>query len=377
MDFEFTDAQRSFHDEARVFAAGLNDGFDAAEKSGDFRRTAWDRCAGFGLLSALLPPEYGGRGMDVLTYAHGLEGFGETCLDRGLAFAICAHVLACEMPILGFGNSEQKKRWLPALAAGRSIAAVAIAEEHGASDAFNLRTRAVPVKGGYSVTGTKCYVTNGPFCDLALVFAALGDSRDVVCLVAERGMKGFLPRPATPKMGLRTSPFGELVFKDCAIPESNRLGAETSGKLVFMSAMEWERGCLLAPIVGGMARQLNACLEWARSRVSDDGHLCDHQAVSHRLADMHMRLEVARLLLYRFAWKKQTHRRAGNEAAMAKLHISEAMLQNSLGALSIHGAHGYTEGQAFERDVRDALGATIASGTSDIQRNVIAKWLRL
>lgn len=378
MDYGFSKEQESYRERVREFAAAAQ--LDRSRKDGpdEFDRRAWQACADFGIQGGLIPREFGGQGLDLLTFIAGLEQLGESCEDSGLMFALCAQIFACELSILSFGSDEQKKTWLPELCSGRKIAAIGIAEEQGASDAFNLQTRAERRGDAYVLNGSKVYVTNGPFCDVALVFARQDNpAGDIVCLLVPGGSGGMTRKPATPKMGMWGGPFGELVFQDCRVPAEARLGSETAGKLVFMSAMEWERGCLLAPMAGAMRRQLDQCIHWAKARKQGGGSITRFQAVAHRIVDMKMRLEAARHLLYAFAWKKQTRRRANMEASMAKLYVSEALVQNALDALQIHGAYGYTTESGVERQLRDAVATRVASGTSDIQKNIIAEWLRL
>lgn len=376
MDYGFSEGQESYRGRVREFAAAAR--LDRRPERDEFDRAAWLACAEFGIQGGMIPREFGGRGLDLLTFIAGLEQLGETCENNGLLFALCAQIFACELTILAFGSEKQKKAWLPELCAGRKIAAIGIAEEQGASDAFSLQTRAVVKGNEYVLNGSKAYVTNGPFCDLVLVFARLDDpAGEIVCLLTPCDTPGMIRKPATPKMGMWGGPFGELVFKDCRVPVEARLGNEKAGKLVFMAAMEWERGCLLAPMAGTMRRQLDQCIRWVKTRKQADESIARFQAVAHRIVDMKMRLETARHLIYAFAWKKQVRRRANMEASMAKLYVSEALVQNALDALQIHGAYGYTAGSGVEGQLRDALATRIASGTSDIQKNIIAESLRL
>ena len=380
MDYGFSKEQESYRAKVREFAAKerLDQRRPTDGAPGEFDRRAWQACAECGLQGGMIPPELGGQGLDLMTFIAGLEQLGEACEDSGLLFSLGAHIFSCELSILAFGSDKQRKMWLPELCSGKKIAAIGMAEEQGASDAFSLRTTAAKRGKEYVLNGRKLYVTNGPFCDLALIFARLdGSTGDIVCLLVPGDNPGMTRSPATPKMGLQGAPFGELVLKDCHVPAESRLGSETAGKLVFMSAMEWERGCLLAPMAGAMRRQLDQCITWAKSRQQAGESITRFQAVAHRIVDMKMRLEAARHLLYAFAWKKQVRRRANMEASMAKLGLSEALVQNALDALQIHGARGYTTGSGVERQLRDALATRIAAGTSDIQKNIIAEWLRL
>lgn len=377
MDFGYDDRQEELRTAMQAFAreAGLDNEPRSDGAAESLNMDAWRKCAGFGVQGGLIPTELGGKGQDLLTYVAGLEALGETCSDTGLLFSMAAHAFACALPIFRYGTDAQRRRWLPGLCDGSKVGAIAIAEEHGASDAFGLRTRARRVGDHYVLTGHKSWVTNAPCCDLALVFARVetkGEDR-TVCLVVEHGTPGMLRRPPTPKMGLCSAPFGDLVFDRCAVPADNMLGTESRGKLIFMYAMEWERGCLPAPIVGVMKRQIDQCVRWVNGRRQRGRPLSRHQAVSDRIANMKVRAELSKLAVYSFAWEMQRRRRAPQRASIVKLHVAEAFLSNSLDAVQIHGAYGYTRGAGLERDVRDAVGLRIASGTSDIQRSIIAR----
>ena len=179
------------------------------------------------------------------------------------------------------------------------------------------------------------------------------------------------------KMGLRTSPMGELALTDCLVPAENRLGPEGAGMAIFNSSMEWERSCLFASAVGAMQRQLDACVAYARSREQFGQPIGKFQSVAAKLADMYVRLEAARLMIYRVAWQKQQGTSAPAEAAAAKLFTSEAWVQSSRDAIQTHGAWGYLKDAGIERDLRDAIAGTIYSGTSEIQRVIIARMLGL
>ena len=179
------------------------------------------------------------------------------------------------------------------------------------------------------------------------------------------------------KMGLRTSPMGEITLDECLVPAENRLGPEGAGMAIFNSSMEWERSCLFASVVGAMRRQLEACVDYARSREQFGQPIGKFQGVSGKLADMYVRLEAARSLIYRVAWLKQQGRSAPAEAAAAKLFTSEAWVRSSQDAIQVHGAYGYMKEAGIERDLRDAVASTIYSGTSEIQRVVLARMLGL
>jgi alkylation response protein AidB-like acyl-CoA dehydrogenase len=215
---------------------------------------------------------------------------------------------------------------------------------------------------------------------VALIFATTDPAKGrwgISAFLVETGTPGFQVGRNIAKMGLRTSPMGELIFTDCYLPEANRLGPEGVGAHIFNSSMEWERSCILATQIGAMEHQVEATVRYARERRQFDQPIGKFQAVAHRVAEMKVRLETARLLLYKVAWRKQQNQPAHLEAALAKLYLSEAFVQSSMDALRIHGGYGYMSEFGVERDLRDAIGGTIYSGTSDIQRNIIARHLGL
>lgn len=341
-------------------------------------RPLWQKCADHGLLRVHVPVECGGAGLDVRTAIHVLEAFGEGCGDNGLSLGLNAQLWAILAPILAFGTDEQKDALVQPMTDGRMVAAFAMTEAESGSDAASMSATAKRVGGGYRLNGVKCHVGMGPDCDLALVFAstepdhgAWGISAFLVDRAQATGVKGL----HTAKMGLRTSPYGELHFDDCFVAEDQRLGPEGAGNSIFQYAMEWERLFIFSSHVGNMARQLNACTAHARDRKTFGKPLIEHQTVSKRLAEMRLRLETCRLLLHRGAYLKDIGRSVPQEAAMTKLHISEALTASSIDAMRLFGARGYMGGSDQERDVRDTLGGLIYSGASDIQTQIITRLL--
>jgi hypothetical protein len=309
-----------------------------------------------------------------------MEGLGYGCGDNGLIFALNAQLWSVELPILTFGTEEQKQRYLPGLCSGELIGAHGMTEPNSGSDAYSLRTRAEPCTGGYVLNGTKTFVTNAPVADLAVAFATVDPAKGIggiTAFLVEKGMPGFRISRDLDKMGLRTASMAELIFEDCFVPVENRLGPEGSGVSIFSSSMEWERSCILASHIGAMERQLEVCIRYARERRQFNQPIGKFQSIANRIADMKVRLETARLILYQVAWLKKGGKPAVMEAAMAKLYLSECFVQSSLDAIRIHGGYGYMTEFEVERDLRDAIGGTIYSGTSDIQRTVIARWLGL
>lgn len=383
MDFTLSPAQLQLRQAALEFAQ-RNLSHDLASRDLDDDghqewRKDWTAASDFGAFAMLPPSEYGGKGASVVDTVLMLEALGEGCRDNGLTLGINGHIWAVMEPIIEFGTDAQKAHYLPGLSNGTLVGAHGMTEAASGSDAFSLSTQATRVDGGYVLNGEKVYVGLGPVCDLALVFATTDPAVGrwgVTAFLVEAGDRGFERGPSESKLGLRASPMGTLKFTDCFVPDDRMLGGEGAGAGIFSHSMEWERSFIFASHVGAMARQLKECAVFAARRVVFGKPIDQHQSVSNRLADMRMRLETARLMLYKAAWMKDEGLPSDMMAAMTKLHISEAFVASSMDAMRIHGGQGYMEETGVPRDLRDALGGVIYSGTSDIQRQIISALLR-
>jgi hypothetical protein len=381
MDFSWTEEQLKYKQAVIEFAQKeLNSGLIDRDRQGELAREGWKKCAQFGILSLAIPEKYGGSGADILTTMLVMEGLGYGCRDNGLIFAMNAQMWSVQHPILAFGTEAQKQKYLPGLCSGKLIGAHGMSEPDSGSDAYSLRTKAERVGDGYLLNGEKMFVTNAPVADVALVFATVDPTKGlggVTAFLIDKGTPGFRVSRNIEKMGLRTSPMGELILEDCVLPIESRLGAEGAGSSIFNSSMEWERSCILGSHIGAMERQLQDCIRYTRERSQFGQKIGKFQSVANRIADMKVRLETARLLLYKVAWLKQMGKPAVMEAALAKLYLSECFVQSSLDAVRTYGGYGYMTEFEVERDLRDAVGGTLYSGTSDIQRMIIARWLGL
>lgn len=381
IDFSLTEEQAALRDAIIRFARReLADDLARRDAHGEFSRVLWRRCAAFGIQGLSVPEAYGGSGLDALSTIIALEALGYACRDNGLLFSLNAQMWSCQHPLLAFGREDQRRRWLPGLCDGSLIGVQAMTEPGSGSDAFSLTTSAERRGRCYVLNGTKTFITNAPIADVFIVFARTASGpafAGVSAFVVERGTPGMSVGREIHKMGLRTSPMGEVAFLDCQVPEENMLGPAGGGFAIFNSSMDWERSCILACAVGTMQRQVEQCVAYARSRTQFGRPIGRFQAVAHRIVDMQVRLETARLLLYKVGWMKARGRNTAAESAMAKLYLSECFLQSSLDAVQVHGGYGYTAEYELEREVRDAVGSRLYSGTSDIQRNIIAGRLGL
>jgi hypothetical protein len=380
MDLSFSPEQLALRDEIAKFARQeLNQDLIDRDREESFPHEAWQKCARFGIQGMPFPREYGGGEADIVTAMLAMEGLGYGCRDAGLIFGINAQMWAVQMPIHLFGTEAQKRRLLPRLCSGESIGAHGMSEPGSGSDAMSLSTTAVQRGERWVLNGSKTFVTNAPVADVFVVFATTDPSKGflgVSAFVVERGQAGLSTRHIS-KMGLRTSPMGEVVLDGCELPADALLGAVGQGSKIFNASMEWERACILASNAGAMERQLEVCIEYAQARKQFKRPIGKFQSVANRIVDMKVRLETSRLLLYRVAWLKQSGQDAVMDAAIAKLYLSEAWVQSCLDAVQIHGGYGFTTEFELERDLRDSIGGRIYSGTSEMQRNIIASRLGL
>jgi alkylation response protein AidB-like acyl-CoA dehydrogenase len=381
MDFSLSAEQQAIKKLVIQFATEeLNDGLIERDRQGIFDRALWRKCGQFGIQGLNIPKEYGGKGEDLLTTLVAMEALGYGCRDNGMTFALNSQMWSLQPTLLHFASENQKQRYLPSLCRGDTIGCYAITEPEFGSDAYSIQTRAEKCDGGYLLNGSKMLVTFAPVADFALVFATTSPERGkwgLSSFLIDKGTEGFEATPVEEKMGLRTVPIGRLIFNNCFVPEENRVGPEGAGASIFNSSQEWERICILASQVGAMEAQLEKSIAYARQRQQFGQQIGKFQSISNRIAEMKLRLEASRLLMYRAAWLKQLGKPVMLDAALANLYLGEAFVESSLDAIRIHGGRGYLTEFEVERDLRDAVGGTLYGGTSDIQRNIIARLLGL
>jgi len=381
MDFALSNEQIELSRAVFDFACEeLDDNLMARDSEGLFSRELWQKCAKFGLLGLPIPVEYGGQGQDLLTTIVAMEALGRGCRDNGLIFSLNAQMWACQMPLLRYGTVVQKREWLPKLVSGEAIGAHAITEPAAGSDVFALTTRAEPINGGYRLSGVKTFSTNAPVAEMVLAFAyvdrgTVNKPKLLTGFLLPRTIPGMSFGKPLSKMGLRTSPMSEVIFEDCYVPESARLGPEGVGAAIFNSAMEWERACIFASHVGAMERLLQDCIGYSRSRRQFGQPIAKFESVANKIADMKVALEASRLLLYYAGWLHSQRKNTVLESAMAKLFVSESHVRSALDALQLFGGYGYMKEYPIEREVRGS--GTLYSGTSEMQRKIIARCLKL
>jgi alkylation response protein AidB-like acyl-CoA dehydrogenase len=380
MDFAWDDEAQSRRDALIEFVRSeLDDDVAANEANCQFSPDNWKRCADYGVHGWMVPKQYGGAELDIQTVVYLMEALGYACRDSGLTFAILSQMLSIQPAIQLFGSEAVKEKYLTRLASG-VCGAFAITEEESGSDTYSLKATAKRVDGGYVLNGTKKFITLAPVADIAVVFATVNSELGqwgVTGFVLDRDAEGFTTTETRPKMGLRTTPIGDIVLEDCFVPESHRLGDEGAGVGIFSKAMESERSYILAGQLGTMQRQLEETIKFVRERKQFSTPIGKFQSVSNRVANMKLRIETARLLLHKVAWLESQGKPLVLDAALANLHLSEAAVESGLDTVRNYGARGYLTEYEVERDFRDSVGGLVYSGTSDIQRNIIARMLGL
>jgi alkylation response protein AidB-like acyl-CoA dehydrogenase len=382
VDFTLTDEQRMLYEQISRFASSeLNASGEDSGGEHEFPRDRWEKCGEMMLQGLPVPEEFGGAGLDPVSTAIALEGLGYGCRDGGLVFAVCAHLLACVVPIWKHGTPEQKERLLPDLCSGAKVAVNGMTEPGTGSDAFGMKTRAVPEGSGFVLNGNKTFSSNGPVADLAVIYASTdaekGYHGGVTAFLVDKDTPGFSAGQRFKKMGLHSCPIGEMVMEDVYVPAEAVLGKVGGGAPIFSESMDWERACLVAAHVGSIQWLVEKAVEYARTRKQGSQTISKYQAVAHRIADVKVRLEASRLLTYKAAAGLVRPATASMDASIAKLFVSESLLTSAIDTMRVFGGYGLMSEYGIESVVRDAAGGVIYSGTSDIQRNIIARWLGL
>jgi len=381
MNFGPSAEQVALCDEIKSFSqATLGKDLSVRDAAGEFRREDWNACAAQGVFGLNTPKELGGSGHNIQTSVLMLEALGYGCPDNGLTLAINGQVWCVQAPILKYGSDFQREKYVQGMVDGSMIGAHAMTEEESGSDAFSMKSTAEKTDGGYLLNGRKIYVGMAPVADCILAFVSTDPSRGrwgLSAFVVDGKSEGVTLHPAQQKMGLRTVPTGSIEFENVFVPEENLIGKPGAGASIFSASMDYERSFIFTSHVGSMARQLDQAIEFSRTRQQLGQSIGKLQSISNRIADMKLRLETSQLLLYKCAALLDAGGNIPMEAAMANLHIAESFVENSLTAIRIHGGRGYMSEFEVERDLRDAVGGVIYSGTSDIQRNLIAGLLGL
>jgi alkylation response protein AidB-like acyl-CoA dehydrogenase len=345
-----------------------------------FNKDAWMKCAQYGVQGWLVPKSYGGKDLGVLNTVCSMQGLGYACLDDGLLFGISAHLFACTMPILHFGTKKQKEQYIPSMCSGEIIASHSATEPKSGSDIYSLVTTAEKKGAKYVLNGEKHYVTNGAAADIFIVFATTNPSlkeKGISAFIIHKDNPGLITSKVIETMGNRTAGIVRLRLENCEIDESQLLGSEGIGSLIFTGSMELERGFILSRSIGVMERLLEKSLKYAKTHKQFGQPIGKFQYISGKLVEMKMDLENAKNLIYNLAKKKDDNKTVVMDAALVNLYVSEAWVRCSLNAIEIYGGNGYTTENEIEREVRNAIGSKFYSGTTEMQKIVIAKFMGL
>jgi short/branched chain acyl-CoA dehydrogenase len=332
--------------------------------------------AELGLMGMPVPEEYGGAGSDTVSYAIAIEEL--TRIDSSLAITVAAHTSLGTMPILLFGDEEQKREWLPPLASGQRLAAFGLTEPEAGSDAGATRTRAERRDGSWVINGSKIFITNaGTDITACVTITARTGDDEISNLIVPNGTPGYEISQPMHKLGWRASDTRELSFEDCAVPEKNLLGERGKGFQQFLEILDGGRISVAAMGVGLAQGAYDLAYAYARERRQFGRPIARFQAVQFRLADMATEIEAGRALVYKAAWLKDQNRPFAKEAAMAKLYTGELSNRAVDWALQIHGGYGFMDEYPISRLYRDQKVLEIGEGTNEVQRMVIARHLGL
>jgi alkylation response protein AidB-like acyl-CoA dehydrogenase len=381
VDPRLSEEQQAFVASVRAFAREhVEPGVVERDRAGQWDWDIWKQVAGFGLAGLPVPERFGGSGADVLTTGLALEALAYGGRDAGLNLSLGAHLTIGCMPIALHGTEDQQERWLPRLASGDAVGAFAITEPDAGSDTAGMKARAQLHGDTYVLNGTKTFITNGAIADVVTVVARTDPdapaSLGFTAFLVERDTPGFSVSRSLGKLGNRTSPTNELTFEDVELPESAVLGDPgTALWKVGFECFDWERCCMIASAVGGMQRDLEESVRYAKEREAFGKPIGRFGAIQHKLAQMRIRLETARLLQRQAAWLKDNGLEHQLEAAMAKAYVGEAAVESALDAVQLHGGWGYIDEFHVERSLRDAKLASIGGGTTEIQELIIARSL--
>jgi butyryl-CoA dehydrogenase len=344
------------------------------DESGEFPRALFDQAGELGLAGVTVPEEYGGSGMDSISYCLVIEEISRVCASSGVIVSV-NNSLVCD-PLLAFASEEQKRDFLTPLASGAKLGCFALTEPGAGSDAAALRTRAERDGDDYILNGNKVFITNGTHAELALVFATVDPGKKhkgIACFVVAADTPGYHRGGHEYKLGVNASGTTELAFTNLRVPASQRIGEEGEGFKIAMATLDGGRVGISAQAVGIAQGAFEEAMAYAQEREQFGRPIADFQAIQFYLADMATELDAARLLTWKAAWAKDLGRRYGLEAAQAKLFSSQMAQRVTNLALQIHGGYGYTKEYNVERYFRDARITEIYEGTSEIQKLVIAR----
>ncbi|EID75655.1 acyl-CoA dehydrogenase family protein [Imtechella halotolerans] len=375
MNFDYTETQHMVAAAARDFAEQYIRPFIMEwDEAQIFPVDVFRKAGELGFMGVLVPEQYGGSGLGYHEYIAIVEEISK--VDPSIGLSVAAHNSLCTNHILDFGTEEQKQRWLPKLATGQWIGAWGLTEHNTGSDAGGMSTTAVKDGDFWILNGAKNFITHGKSGEIAVVIVRTGekgDSHGMTAFVVERGTPGFSSGKKEDKLGMRASETAELVFDNCRIPDSNRLGEVGEGFIQSMKVLDGGRISIGALSLGIAKGAYEAALKYSKERVQFGKPISAFQGISFKLADMATEIEASELLLHKSAFEKNAGRKMTKLGAMAKMYASEACVRIANEAVQIHGGYGYTKDFPVEKFYRDSKLCTIGEGTTEIQKVVISR----
>ncbi|OZI13397.1 acyl-CoA dehydrogenase [Bacillaceae bacterium SAS-127] len=376
MELRFTEEQEMMRKMVRDFAESEIAPWIERMEEGEFPREILKKMAELGLMGITIPEEYGGSEMDFTSYIIAINELSKVSATMGVILSV--HTSVGTNPILYFGTEDQKRKYVPKLAAGEYLGAFCLTEPSAGSDAASLKTRAVKQGDQYIINGSKVFITNGGEADTYIVFASTNPelgSKGVSAFIVEKDTPGLVIGKDEHKMGLHGSRTVQLTFEDMQVPAENLLGQEGEGFKIAMANLDVGRIGIAAQSLGIAEAALQEATNYSKERKQFGKPIAAQQGLAFKLADMATSVEAAKLLVYRAANLRAQGLPCGKEASMAKLFASKTAVDVSIEAVQVHGGYGYTKEYAVERYFRDAKVTEIYEGTSEIQRLVISKQL--
>jgi len=374
MQLELNDQQKMIQKMVREFAekevGPIAAELDAKE---EYPTKTLAKMAKLGLLGIIIPTEYGGAGLDTISYATVIEEISRKCASTGVVTSV--HNSLTAGPIMKYGTEEQKKKYLPILAKGEKIGAFAATEPNAGSDLGAMQTTAIKKENKYIINGDKTFITSGTEAGIIIIFAVTdksAGSKGISAFIVESDTKGYKVGSVFEKLGINASKTSELIFEDMEVPKENLLGKEGEGFKIALNTLDSGRIGIAAQAVGIAQAALDESIEYSKQRQQFGRAIAKFQAIQWMIADMATHIEAARYLVYSAAYQKDKGERFGKEAAMAKLFASETAVDVAIKAVQIHGGYGYTKEYTVERLFRDAKITEIYEGTSEVQKMVIA-----
>ncbi|MFI8491598.1 acyl-CoA dehydrogenase [Peribacillus butanolivorans] len=374
MDFKFTEEQEMMRKMVRDFAENEITPHIEAMERGEFPKTILHKMGELGLMGIPIPEQYGGAGMDFMSYIIAINEISKVSPTLGVILSV--HTSVGTNPIVYFGTDEQKQKYVPKLAAGKLLGAFCLTEQSSGSDAASLKSKAVKEGGMYRINGSKVFITNGGEADVYIIFASTTPekgSKGISAFIVEKGTPGLIIGKNERKMGLHGSSTVQVTFEDMKIPAANILGNEGEGFKIAMANLDSGRIGIASQALGIAEGALEHAVQYAKDRVQFGKPIATQQGIGFKLAEMATNIEASRLLVYRAAYLRSKGLNCGKEASMAKLFASRTAVEVTIEAVQVYGGYGYTTEYPVERYFRDAKVTEIYEGTSEIQRMVISK----